>query len=282
MDYIQNLVCPKCKSRLEQQPGIIICEACKAKYPIIDNIPIFCEHLEKEKWTQYHIQVYTPKFKAQNANNSVKNIILDQDNYLSTPLFENDYYSKFVEYDSDRILDLGSGDGVFSAPLVRKAKEIYCVDPSYVALKRVIMRNKSNMYPINASGESLPFPNNFFDYVLFIFVIEHIADPQHILNEIRRVLKPNGHLIVSTDSKYYYHYFRIMIELLKNRTYQPDDPTHINLMTPKELRAILEKYFLDDLEEIHYFALNRKINYLPRFISESFLSSLMIHKCRPR
>lgn len=203
MDYIHNLVCPKCKSNLEQQQDLIICEVCKARYPIIDNIPIFCEHLEKEKWTQYHIQVYTSIFKAKNK--SIENITLNEDTYLSNPLYENDYYSKFVE-SSDRILDLGSGDGVFSAPLVRKAKEIYCVDPSYIALKRVVMRNQSNMYPINASGESLPFPDNFFDYVIFIFVIEHIYDPQHILNEIRRVLKPNGRLIVSTDSKYYYHY----------------------------------------------------------------------------
>ncbi len=282
MDYIQNLVCPKCKSSLERENDSIRCKTCKTKYPMLDGIPIFCEQSDYEKWTQYHIDVFTPILTVQNKKKPLETPpTCDQDNYLSLPLSENDYYSKFVER-CDRVLDLGSGEGVFSAPLSSKVKEIYCVDPSYIALKRVIKRNKHNIYPINCSGDNLPFPDNFFDYVLFIFVIEHIQDPQPILSEIRRILKPNGHLIVSTDSRYYYRYSRVMIEMLKYRKYRADDPTHINLMTPRELRDTLKRYFSDDFEEIHYFVSDTKVKCIPQIISEPFLSALMIHKCKPK
>lgn len=181
------------------------------------------------------------------------------------------------------MLDLGCGDGVFSAQLSSKVDEIYCVDTSFIALKRLLSREKENMYPINANGARLPFPNDFFDGIFFIFVVEHIADSFPILREIRRVLKPTGHLILSTDSKYYYHYFRIVIELLRYGHYRPDDPTHVNLMTPKEVRNMIKKAgFITEQEDLAYLIPRRVYNIVPKFISEPFLTSMIIHKCQAK
>ena len=43
-----------------------------------------------------------------------------------------------------------------------------------------------------ANGEALPFPDNSFDYVYAHGVVQYTADPQRLVDEVRRVLKPGG------------------------------------------------------------------------------------------
>ncbi|MGC4081328.1 MAG: class I SAM-dependent methyltransferase [Vicinamibacterales bacterium] len=46
-----------------------------------------------------------------------------------------------------------------------------------------------------ANGEALPFPNDMFDLVYAHGVVQYTADPQKLVNEVRRVLKPGGEAI---------------------------------------------------------------------------------------
>ena len=48
--------------------------------------------------------------------------------------------------------------------------------------------------------KELPFDNNSFDVVTMIAVLEHLEHPIEIMNEISRVLKPNGALIITVPS----------------------------------------------------------------------------------
>lgn len=278
--FIQNLICPICRSVLNIHSNILECPKCEGQYPIVNGIPIFIEQEYQRKWTDYHIREFTPLLSNPKRNEFTCNINLTEETYYSTPLIESDYYAKYL-VSCKNILDLGSGDGTFSAPLSDKGREIFCVDPSFVALNRILKRQRKNMHPINAEGTRLPFPDNFFDGILFIFVIEHLENPIDVLIEIKRVLKPTGQLVISTDSKFYYKYIRILTELAQYGHYRPNDPTHVNLMTPKELRNLTKlSGFNIDNEELVYFTRASKI--LPDLISETFLTSLIIQKCRPK
>ena len=280
MDYHSKLVCPVCKTKLDVNADILRCKKCKHQYPIIEGIPIFIDSIEQKKWNNYHIEEYTPLFLNPKREDFTYNVPINEESYCSAPFIENDYYEKYKD-NWKVMLDLGCGDGVFSAPLSSEVDEIYCVDTSFVALKRLLRREKENMYPINADGDSLPFPNDFFDGVFFIFVVEHIADPFPLLSEIKRILKPSGYLILSTDSKFYYRYFRIIMELLRYRHYRPDDPTHVNLMTPKEVRNMIKKAgFITEQEDLSYIVRESWRKFIPKFIPEPFLTSLIVHKCR--
>lgn len=54
---------------------------------------------------------------------------------------------------------------------------------------------------VNIEQDTFPYPDNFFDVVLFCEVIEHLLiDPIHAIREIKRVLKENGILILSTPN----------------------------------------------------------------------------------
>ena len=51
---------------------------------------------------------------------------------------------------------------------------------------------------VNTDIFNANYENNFFDTILMFHVLEHLDDPVKTLKEIRRILKPNGKLIIST------------------------------------------------------------------------------------
>ena len=58
---------------------------------------------------------------------------------------------------------------------------------------------------IRCDGQSLPFKENLFDTIICIDVIEHVPNPQQMIGELARVLKPGGVLILSTPFFFYLH-----------------------------------------------------------------------------
>lgn len=58
-----------------------------------------------------------------------------------------------------------------------------------------------NFFHFNIEEAAFPFAENQFDVVLFCEVLEHLqADPVKVLREIKRILKPDGHLILTTPN----------------------------------------------------------------------------------
>lgn len=281
MSYYSQLVCPTCKNEFRVNSHFLKCVKCERVYELKDGIPVFLSVEDQEEWDSYTLKNYAPRLREEKEGRPTDGITQGLNAYYFAPLVENDYYVKYVD-DWKTMLDLGSGDGVMSAAVADKVNEIFCVDPSFVALKRLLGRKKRNMYPINGRGELLPFPDNFFDGCFCIFLIEHIAKPFKVLREIRRVLKPSGHLVLSTDSKFYYKYARVIIDYLKYGTCVRNDPTHINLMTPGQVRKMLTKAdFRIERENLRYYMPGGAYRIVPRILREPFLTCLIVQKCCP-
>ncbi|MGW0843146.1 class I SAM-dependent methyltransferase [Streptomyces sp. NPDC002787] len=99
------------------------------------------------------------------------------------------------------ILDIGCGDGTAAAtaaPLL-PGHRIIGVDWSQDALRRARTRVPYAIRGELADG-GLPFRSESADAVLFSEVIEHLVDPDSALDEIHRVLRPGGHLMLSTPN----------------------------------------------------------------------------------
>ncbi|MFC9846435.1 class I SAM-dependent methyltransferase [Streptomyces sp. NPDC060223] len=99
------------------------------------------------------------------------------------------------------VLDVGCGDGsaaATAAPLLA-GHRLVGVDWSQDALRRAHAH-----VPYAIRGEltdgGLPFATGAADAVLFSEVIEHLVDPDSALDELRRVLRPGGHLMLSTPN----------------------------------------------------------------------------------
>lgn len=99
------------------------------------------------------------------------------------------------------VLDVGCGDGTAAATAAPflAGHRIVGVDWSQDALRRARARLP---YPVRGelTDGGLPFASAVADAVLFSEVVEHLVDPDAALDEIRRVLRPGGHLMLSTPN----------------------------------------------------------------------------------
>lgn len=107
----------------------------------------------------------------------------------------------FSKYNFERILDIGCGDGNFSI-LLKKicgAKEVYGIE---ISEKGVQMAKKNGVkaFKLDVDREDFPFEDNYFDAIYAGGIIEHLFDPDHFLDEVYRVLKPNGIFILDTPN----------------------------------------------------------------------------------
>ncbi|MFJ8667479.1 class I SAM-dependent methyltransferase [Streptomyces sp. NPDC093600] len=99
------------------------------------------------------------------------------------------------------VLDVGCGDGSAGATATRvlDGHRIVGIDWSQDALRRAAPR-LSQVVRGELTGSGLPFASGSADAVLFSEVVEHLVDPDSALDELRRVLRPGGHLMLSTPN----------------------------------------------------------------------------------
>ncbi|MBC2852106.1 methyltransferase domain-containing protein [Cetobacterium sp. 8H] len=108
--------------------------------------------------------------------------------------------NKGYPYTEKRVLDLGAGTGFVSREVANFAKEIYALDISDVMIKKMNILNQknnlTNIIPIKGDAHNLNFEDNFFDTVITRLTLHHLKDVDLALNEIKRVLKNFGELII--------------------------------------------------------------------------------------
>jgi SAM-dependent methyltransferase len=98
---------------------------------------------------------------------------------------------------NSRVLDLGCGRGGVVELFWREVKVAAGLDPDTSSLAG---HRAPGMPVIRGVGESLPFVNESFDLIVCLWVLEHLQDPLATLREVRRVLRPGGHLIFVTPN----------------------------------------------------------------------------------
>ena len=105
-----------------------------------------------------------------------------------------------------KLLDLGCGTGLTLAVLARYFRNSTGCDigeEEIKASKELLKLLNIKCQVVVYDGEKLPFSDNTFDVVTSIEVIEHVSKPDPMLKEIRRVLKPDGILHVTTANKWW-------------------------------------------------------------------------------
>jgi SAM-dependent methyltransferase len=96
-----------------------------------------------------------------------------------------------------RILDVGCGTGTNLA-LLRDFGAVEGVDSEPAAVEFCQRRGEQEVR--HAAGPELPYASDSFDVVTLLDVIEHVADDQVLLGEVRRVLGPRGHVLVTVPA----------------------------------------------------------------------------------
>lgn len=98
-----------------------------------------------------------------------------------------------------QMLNLGAGEGDYDAMIASFGEQLISCDLNEADVAYAKAYNEGNdkiTYQVE-DGLNLSFPDNHFDVVVCIEVIEHVGQPERLLSEISRVLKPGGHLLMT-------------------------------------------------------------------------------------
>lgn len=158
-----------------------------------------------------------------------------------------------------RVLDVASGEG-YGSFLLRRwgAESVEGIDGDEQTVETATrLFGGDGVHYQCHTAEQLPFEDHTFDVVCSFETIEHLDHPELFLQEIRRVLKPGGNIILSCPNDPYYY---------KQGT--PGNPFHKRQYTYFDFKQLAEKYLGQRVRYYLAYALNGFVN-LP--IEESTL-----------
>jgi len=137
------------------------------------------------------------------------------------------------------ILDLACGEGYGSNLLSESAQKVVGVDIDEMTIRNAIQKyKKANLIFEKAAATELPFTDYEFDVVVSFETLEHIEQHDQMLKEIKRVLRPDGLLIISTPDKKNY---------TEARSYK--NPFHVKELYAEEFQNLLKENF----KNVRYF-----------------------------
>ncbi len=145
-------------------------------------------------------------------------------------------FSEFVGGPGRRVLDLGCRYGALT--------EYYAAgnDVTGVDIDREALEHAQARLGIQALWADLDDPLAFldetFDVVVIGELLEHIREPQRLVDQAYRVLRPGGTLVGSTPNGFR---FKNRLSFLAGRP--PElDPTHLHLFSPNDIRDLLAAF----------------------------------------
>ena len=141
---------------------------------------------------------------------------------------------------SIRILDLGCGPGIVSAALAPSAGEVVAYDITPEMLEKARQRCQEagvqNVLFELGMAEKLSFPDGSFDVIVSRATFHHFPDPHRVLEEIVRVTRPGGKIVVAdvvSSENAEEAALHNALEILR-------DPSHVRMLSGNELRGLLQ------------------------------------------
>lgn len=131
------------------------------------------------------------------------------------------------------VLDIASGEGYGTNLLSNHASFVYGVDiDNETVINAEKKYIKSNLKFLHGSTSKIPLEDSTVDLVVSFETIEHHDEHDQMMKEIKRVLKAEGLLIISTPDKKFY-------SDLRNYT----NPFHVKELYKNEFENLVSKYF---------------------------------------
>lgn len=131
------------------------------------------------------------------------------------------------------VLDIASGEGLGSAFLAQSARSVIGVEIDNDAVEHAKHSYTArNLRFVRGSAQAIPLRDNSVDCVVSFETIEHFYDQEQFLIEIRRVLRPEGKLIISAPNRDIY-----------TPPGWPSNPFHVRELTRTEFEKALSIHF---------------------------------------
>lgn len=161
---------------------------------------------------------------------------------------------EYTKFKQKKVLDVGCGNGYVLSKYAKEGASVTGIDITETAIdlckKRFEFMNLSGDFRV-ANAELLPFEDNTFDCICSMGVLHHTPNPLKAIEEIYRVLKPNGRLIVMFYHKnsFYYRWKLKLLSLITKKSLSqlvnefdgPENPKG-DVFSKKELKSMFSKF----------------------------------------
>ncbi len=137
-------------------------------------------------------------------------------------------------FSKGKILEVGCGDGFLSRELAENIENarVFGIDLSKKRIERAKRKNGKAVFSVG-DATNLRFKDNSFDLTIASEVLEHIPDFKKAVEEIKRVTKKDGKILVSVPNEFNWRLGRLSTVKTPIRT-----PDHINSFNPKNLEKL--------------------------------------------
>ena len=134
------------------------------------------------------------------------------------------------------VLDIASGEGYGSNLLAQTAKKVIGVDIDFESVTHATEKyNSKNVSFQQGSTSAIPLDDHSVDVVVSFETLEHHDQHEQMMQEISRVLKSDGILLISSPEKSIY------------AERDPNNPFHIKELNLDEFKNLLDTYFSNTL-----------------------------------
>ena len=137
-----------------------------------------------------------------------------------------------------RLLDIGGGTGRVAAAIREFVDDIVIADVSFGMLAH---SPRTDFRPVCGASESLPFSSDSFDRVIMVDALHHVIDHADTANEMFRVLKPGGVLVIEEPDIRTFGVKMIAVAekllLMRSHFLAPDAITQLFATGEKEIKA---------------------------------------------
>jgi 2-polyprenyl-3-methyl-5-hydroxy-6-metoxy-1,4-benzoquinol methylase len=174
-----------------------------------------------------------------------------------------------------RALDVGAGLGKSMKVMKDAGFDAYGIEPSKPFFDRALsMMNISPNRLQNASVETAQFENNFFDFITFGAVLEHLYDPSECLEIALKWLKPNGFLHIQVPSSAW------LTNKIVNFAYRLQGLNYVANISPMHNPYHLYEFNLNSFVE-NGKKLNYEVAYHTYMVSDSYLPKILDPLVKP-
>ena len=156
------------------------------------------------------------------------------------------FFDRLVgDWRGKKVLDLGCGGGFMAEAMAAKGARVTGLDPAREALAAARRHAEAQGLAIDyreGQGEALPFADGSFDIVASCDALEHVDDLGRVLDEVARVLKPDGLFLFDTINRNPVASFiavtmaERVLRMLPRGTHDPD-----LFIRPEDLKRSLER-----------------------------------------
>lgn len=283
-ERLSSLRCPNCKSKItfsNKSQKDLICVNCQTEFPVLAGNCVCMLQKSGVSATKKKIQEFWGDTCKQWYSEFDENLTSDKlYSYLDDleKMFRYRTHLAVTEMElgalrGKNILEIGSGGGSHSSLFKRYGANMTSVD---ITLERVLstanklaLVEEGSAIVVQADAEHLPFEDDSFDIVYSNGVLHHSEDTNKCIDEVYRVLKPEGRAVLMLYSRHSAQYwFNILPKTILNGSFftlreaerigiiTEGRPKHQNTRNPitrvyseKKIWQLLEKFKIDSLRK---------------------------------